>query len=131
MENDGKEEIEDDLQSTLEELYEGSIKIAKHSKELKKLVETLSLNNEELKSKVENLEQVHKEENSTKEELAHQVVKKDDELHKLLGGFTKAIKYAIDAKSPHCKFRLRRGKSGSKFNKSNVVLVKLLLLVLV
>lgn len=49
----------------LKEPYEDSIKIAKHSKELKKLVETLSLNNEELKSKVENLEQVHKEVNST------------------------------------------------------------------
>lgn len=38
-----EEEIEDDLRSIFEELYQDPIKIAKHNKELKKMVEASNL----------------------------------------------------------------------------------------
>lgn len=67
--NDGEEEIEDDLRSIFEELYQDPIKIAKHNKELKKMVEASNSKKEELKNKVTMLEQKHKEKTSTNEGL--------------------------------------------------------------
>lgn len=84
-----EEEEEVNLQAMFEELYDNSIKIAKNNKQLRKLVETLSTKNEELKNKMERPEEEYQDVTSINAELAQQVVEKDDELLKLLGGSQK------------------------------------------
>lgn len=80
------EEEEDNLQAMFEEWYDDSIKIAKKTSNGENWLKLWVRKNEELKNKMEMLEQEYKDVTSINEELVQEVVEKDDELLKLVGG---------------------------------------------
>lgn len=75
--NDEEVNIEEDLQTTFEDLYQDFINVGKLNKELKVMIDSLRSENKELKDKVAKLEQVCDELFFTNDELAHQVEQKN------------------------------------------------------
>lgn len=75
------------MHTTFEEIYQKFIDVDKVNKDLKMIIQTLSLENDRLKAKIEMLEQEHEQLIITNKKIALQLTEKDDKLHKSISRF--------------------------------------------
>lgn len=112
-------------------MYQNIINCDKINNNLKMMVQSLTLKNKGLKAKEASLEQRNKDLNSTNKELALQIEKKDDELHKLIGGSRKLSNVCSKCKRVHHAISVEEEINVEVTLISTIFLLKLPLLVLV